>query len=318
MTARTARECVCAQASFMRWVDATAPLWRMGKRKKPPKLPQRAVGNTRLLYARVTTYQADEVAAAAATADVIILNWGLHYQVMDQYRKDLSSAFEVLNAHAAQPGKAVLFSETGAQHFKASDARGYSTGEWENRDKSADTQCKCQPIEDFNVNVRNRVLREVAGGAAYPNIRTLPFYELTKPRWRWHFGNWCAPPQGSDPSHTPSFHPLTSPRPRVCAPPLCWTQHEAAQRVELPHVLRLHAFLLLARDVARPLAFGSARGHPGAGHQGVDATRPELVRACGLWLITCCKKKPAGAARCGGPHPQRAFSGTGLLSRYTT
>lgn len=53
----------------------------MGKRKKPPKLPQRAVGNTRLLYARVTTYQPDEVAAAAATADVIILNWGLHYQV---------------------------------------------------------------------------------------------------------------------------------------------------------------------------------------------------------------------------------------------
>ena len=178
--------------AFLKWVDATAPLWRMGKRKKPPKLPQRAYGNTRLLYARVTTYQPDEIAAAAATADVIILNWGLHYQVMDQYREDLNAAFKVLNPLAGQPGKAVLFSETGAQHFKASDARGYSTGEWENRDKSADQQCACKPIEDYNVNVRNRVLREVTGSGTYPNIRTLPFYELTRPRWRWHFGNWCA------------------------------------------------------------------------------------------------------------------------------
>lgn len=164
----------------------------MGKRKKPPKLPQRAVGNTRLLYARVTTYQPDEVAAAAATADVIILNWGLHYQVMDDYRRDLASAFAVLDKMAALPGKAVLFSETGAQHFKASDARGYTTGEWEHRDKSADAQCTCKPIEDFNVNVRNRVLREVVGSGRFPNVRTLPFYELTRPRWRWHFGNWSA------------------------------------------------------------------------------------------------------------------------------
>ena len=37
---------------FLDWIQQTAPLWRMGKRKKPPKLPQRAVGNTRLLYAR--------------------------------------------------------------------------------------------------------------------------------------------------------------------------------------------------------------------------------------------------------------------------
>lgn len=99
----------------MRRVSDTAPLWRMGKRKKPPKLPQRAVGNTRLLYARVTTYQPDEILAAAATADVLVLNWGLHYQKMDDYRRDLHAAFEVLNKLAATPGKAVLFSETGTR-----------------------------------------------------------------------------------------------------------------------------------------------------------------------------------------------------------
>lgn len=172
----------------------------MGKRKKPPKLPQRAHSRTgqatRLLYARVTTYQPDEVAAAVATADVVILNWGLHYQRMEQYSAELEAAMAVLDAHAAKPGKAVLFSETGAQHFKASDARGYTTGEWENRDKASDSYCTCKPIEDFNVNVRNRVLNTVLASGKFPHLLTLPFYDLTKPRWRWHFGNCTHRPNG--------------------------------------------------------------------------------------------------------------------------
>jgi len=193
---RKERLVVPNDAAFLKWVADTAPLWRMGKRKKPPKLPQRAVGNTRLLYARVTTYQADEVLAAAATADVIILNWGLHYQKMEDYQRDLLNAFTVLDALAAQPGKAVLYSETGAQHFKASDPRGYATGEWEGRDMSTDASCTCKPIEDFNVNARNRVLRSVLMSGKFPHIRTLPFYDLTRPRWRWHFGNCTHRPNG--------------------------------------------------------------------------------------------------------------------------
>lgn len=34
-----------------------------------------------MLYARVTTVQPDEVAAAVGTADAVVVNWGLHYQV---------------------------------------------------------------------------------------------------------------------------------------------------------------------------------------------------------------------------------------------
>ena len=30
--------------------NQVAPLWRMGKRKKPPKLPQAAVGGMRMMY----------------------------------------------------------------------------------------------------------------------------------------------------------------------------------------------------------------------------------------------------------------------------
>eukprot|EP00967_Tisochrysis_lutea_P159137 scaffold328618_cov59-Tisochrysis_lutea.AAC.2 len=41
--------------------QANKPLWTMGKRKKPPKLPQQTHSGMRMLYARVTTMQPDEV-----------------------------------------------------------------------------------------------------------------------------------------------------------------------------------------------------------------------------------------------------------------
>ena len=88
------------------------------------------------------------------------------------------------------------FEPPGAQHFKNSDPRGYSTGEYEKRDVSQDQHCSCQKTEDFNVNTRNAVLAEVLGGGGYPHLQVLPFYNLTRPRWRWHFGNCTQRPNG--------------------------------------------------------------------------------------------------------------------------
>mmetsp|Transcript_15089 Transcript_15089/g.32231 ORF Transcript_15089/g.32231 Transcript_15089/m.32231 type:complete len:443 (+) Transcript_15089:256-1584(+) len=181
---------------FKDYIAKTKPLWLMGKRKKPPKLPQQARTGMRMLYARVTTMHPDEVSAAVSSADVILLNWGLHYQRLNEYRDNLHSAFQAFEEHAAQPGKAFVFQETGAQHFKTSDRRGYRTGEWEFRDKSTDTLCQCQATEDFNVNSRNRVLYEVLGSGKYRHLQVLPFYNLTRPRWRWHFGNCTQRPNG--------------------------------------------------------------------------------------------------------------------------
>jgi hypothetical protein len=115
---------------------------------------------------------------------------------MPDYKEQLHAAFKVLDDYASRPGKAVLFQETGAQHFKASDPRAFDTGEYEHRDRSTDTNCACKAIEDFNVNVRNQVLREVLDTRLYPNIQLLPFYQLTRPRWRWHFGNCTQRPNG--------------------------------------------------------------------------------------------------------------------------
>ena len=181
---------------FRAFIRANAPLWKMGKRKMPPKLPQRAWSGMRMLFGRAVTFQREDVAAAAATADVLVLNWGLHYHDMDQYERDLSDAFAQLTAPGARSYQ-LLFQETAVQHFKGSDRRGYTNGAWETRDQSTDAACTCAPIEDFNVNRQNGVLRKLLGdGRRWPRVRRLPFYELTRPRWRWHFGNCTHRPNG--------------------------------------------------------------------------------------------------------------------------
>ena len=89
----------------------------------------------------------------------------------------------------------------GAQHFKANDERGAGRlrtagGAWENRDRSTDRHCSCAPIEDFGVNRQNGVLQEVLATGLYPHIKLLPFYSLTRPYWRWHYGNCTHRPNG--------------------------------------------------------------------------------------------------------------------------
>eukprot|EP00908_Phaeocystis_cordata_P015523 Transcript_26677.p1 GENE.Transcript_26677~~Transcript_26677.p1 ORF type:complete len:457 (-),score=158.88 Transcript_26677:22-1392(-) len=236
-------------AAFRAFIELNRPLWTMGKRKMPPKLPQQATNGMRMLFSRAVTYQVEDVAAAARTADVLVLNFGLHYHDLDQYRRDLHSAFAQLGErHEAGGGSGggvqlVLFQETAAQHFPSSDQRGYTTGEWEARDKArsaycppalagllclplspspslcvsplrpvpqgkprtphhsrapqaTDAQCACAPIEDFTVSGKNTALQEVLGTGKYPHVKVLPFYELTRPRWRWHFGNCTHRPNG--------------------------------------------------------------------------------------------------------------------------
>ena len=39
------------------------------------------------------------------------------------------------------------------------------------------------------MNSRNAVLSDVLGGGGYAHLQLLPFYNLTRPRWRWHFDN---------------------------------------------------------------------------------------------------------------------------------
>eukprot|EP00908_Phaeocystis_cordata_P015524 Transcript_26678.p1 GENE.Transcript_26678~~Transcript_26678.p1 ORF type:complete len:354 (-),score=140.53 Transcript_26678:492-1553(-) len=88
-------------AAFRAFIRQNEPLWKMGKRKMPPKLPQQATSGMRMLFARAINYQPEDLAAALQTAHVIVLNWGLHYHNMTQYRLDLHTAFAHLDRHAA-------------------------------------------------------------------------------------------------------------------------------------------------------------------------------------------------------------------------
>ena len=67
---------------FLNFIKTNEYLWKMGKRKMPPKLPQQARTGTRLLFSRQVNYQAEDVAASLATGNVIVVNWGLHYHDM--------------------------------------------------------------------------------------------------------------------------------------------------------------------------------------------------------------------------------------------
>lgn len=187
--------------AFLNFIKKNEYLWKMGKRKMPPKLPQKARTGMKMLFSRQVNYQPEDVAASLQTGDVIVVNWGLHYDDMNKYKKELHEAFAQFEQHATRTGNAVLFRETGAQHFKEADERGVgmlrsSTGEWEKRDKSTDKNCACSPVEDFNVNKQNRALHEVLGTGKYPHVKLLPFADLTRPRWRWHFGNCTHRPNG--------------------------------------------------------------------------------------------------------------------------
>ena len=59
---------------FLGFIKSNEYLWKMGKRKMPPKLPQKATTGTRLLFSRQVNYQPEDVAATLATGNVIVVN----------------------------------------------------------------------------------------------------------------------------------------------------------------------------------------------------------------------------------------------------
>ena len=146
----------------------------------------------------MTTYQPDEVAAAAQTADVmIVLNWGLHYQVMAQYKKELGKAFEVLDQHAAQAGQGrALLGDGGAQHFKASDARGYTHGEWESETSEATPSARVSPSKTSTSTLAIRCSMTCWALAGSPTSRCCPSISSRAHGGAGTFGNCTHRPNG--------------------------------------------------------------------------------------------------------------------------
>ena len=100
---------------------------------------------------------------------------------------------------------------------------------------------------------KNTALQEVLGTGKYPHVEVLPFYELTRPRWRWHFGNCTHRPNGWKKYAGPPLKLRTARRDDRARLVVCDSRSGPRMR-DQGDLLRLHALVLLADDVERARA----------------------------------------------------------------
>jgi len=135
-------------------------------------------------------FKAGDAAAWLAMADVVIVNYALHYHNKTEYAEDMAGLLHLLGTHAARRGKASIFRETTAQHF-------IGTGSFASIDQAhlqLGSRCSCGPMSD-EVAASNEVVRLnsiVAEAAArHHAVRTLRMYDITVPRHKMHEESFC-------------------------------------------------------------------------------------------------------------------------------
>ncbi len=95
-------------------------------------------------------YMRSDMAGILSMADVVVVNYGLHYHgpeghpelKMQEYETEMRSLFGQLEKHASQPGKAAVFRETSAQHFAGTGS--YASKEQAHPGKGVG--CHCAPM----------------------------------------------------------------------------------------------------------------------------------------------------------------------------
>lgn len=153
--------------------------------------------HTILVRRHAHRFHAADVAALARLGDVLVFNYGLHYDLENEaqaeaYRADMRALAAIAGPLAATPGKAVLFRETTAQHFR--DTGAFTS--WEQaRLKGNMTRCEClemrPEVERTNKMKRfNDMAHEVLAGT--PLIRLVPFYDFTARLFMSHEEDFCS------------------------------------------------------------------------------------------------------------------------------
>eukprot|EP00898_Chlorokybus_atmophyticus_P003954 jgi/Chlat1/455/Chrsp103S01068 len=147
---------------------------------------------TIFVFGRESTYDESHMAEYMLFADVLVINFGLHYAEAElpQYRADIASLgrqlcdFVSLTLHNRTP--VAIVRETSAQHFPHS-------GVYNASDPShAATGCTCWYVprslsRDNLVTRQNDALRRVVDVES--NIHLLPFYDVTLERYNMHVQN---------------------------------------------------------------------------------------------------------------------------------
>ncbi|KAK3257938.1 hypothetical protein CYMTET_32992, partial [Cymbomonas tetramitiformis] len=120
--------------------------------------------------------------------DVLVVNFGLHYHDMDEYRSEMTRMAGQLDAWIAgdPTQRFALFRETSAQHFMGT----LSNGDYDASDRLRDhnSECVCVPIDPSShtrdPNSRNSIARLIFENRS--NIAIVPFFSLTAPRFNVH------------------------------------------------------------------------------------------------------------------------------------
>ena len=188
MRAQTARKSHALPRSLKRIHDGTAALggvWLGGEPEKPEVV--RSTG-TLVLPKGWHKWKQSDMAALMSIADVIVVNYALHYHgepgkpetKLPQYEGEMSGLFAQLEAFGRQPGKAAVFRETGAQHFTGTGA--YAGDDQAHPGKARGCHCGAmapEVLRDNEVTRFNDVIHRLAatcvawrGGGGAPHDRT--------------------------------------------------------------------------------------------------------------------------------------------------
>jgi hypothetical protein len=142
-------------------------------------------------------YEAD-AAALAQLGDVVVYNFGLHYDLEndkqeEEYRADVRQLAALMAPLGDAPGRAAFFRETSAQHFR-------DTGAFENWEQAHLvgnlTKCECLQMS-ATVELRNKMKKfndmahEVLAQHA-PTVPVLPFYDFTARLHMAHEEDFCS------------------------------------------------------------------------------------------------------------------------------
>lgn len=141
----------------------------------------------------------DEFERYLLAADILIVNFGLHYHDMAMYEEDMNKMFILLGNFNKIAGKLAIYRETPAQSFAKTSA-------------FAGEISQCAPLGN-DVIFNNFVYKQnevTARLAAQYNIPILHFYNLTVPRWNVREGAFCTE-NGKHPDCNDCTHLCASP-----------------------------------------------------------------------------------------------------------
>jgi hypothetical protein len=121
--------------------------------------------------------------ALLSIADVVVINYGLHYHNMSEYAEDMDALLSQMRAFNEKQGKRALFREISAQAFDGTGS--YVPG--------AERGAGCAPTPpdkayDNFVVQQNKLIHQIA--REY-DVDVVPFYDTTLPRWNMREERFC-------------------------------------------------------------------------------------------------------------------------------